>query len=651
MDKENEAAPERPEVSGAAWAMLGQASPEKADAFLDRQVSLAAKQEALTELQIKELHQELELRHWSLRFASVSALLKASFELALAAAITGIAIVLGALLWDAAHDHALVIESFSVPPDLAQRGLTGQAVAAQLLDRLQVMQDATDSARPADSYINNWDNDIKVEIPETGLSVGEFHRLLVSWLGHETHISGEVWHTADGLAITARVAGQGGATVTGKEAGFGPLLQQAAERIYERTQPYRYAAYIENEGDYPAGDGPERLARGRAILQRLTAEGGSFRERVWATLGLGANAQFSADIPESLVYYHQAAKLLPDFALAWSNAQSMETLLEHEEQSLVESRITERLLSRGGADMTPRAAAILVANVRGVIAYGTGDFTTARTQFAIAADLPDYGGVAEASREYVAVALGFLHEPGAAVAAWQAMPPAPTGESNADTRAGTKPQLDYAVGDWTAVLAGRAVAEAALQRTFYRNQVPQLIWPYVADAMAHTGDIEGAEALIAKTPMDCDACVVARGDIAVLKHDWKSADRWFALVSARTPSIPFADTAWGSALLQKGDFSAAIAHFAEAHKRGLHFADPLEMWGEALIAQNRSDLALAKFAEAAQYAPNWGRLHLKWGEALKWSGDAAGAAKQFAIAAHLDLTPVEQSERARMVHG
>ncbi len=74
-----------------------------------------------------------------------------------------------------------------------------------------------------------------------------------------------------------------------------------------------------------------------------------------------------------------------------------------------------------------------------------------------------------------------------------------------------------------------------------------------------------------------------------------------------------------------------------AHAQSPHYADPLEGWGEALIARNRSDLALAKFEEAAQYAPKWGRLHLKWGEALLWSGDKAGAQKQFAIAAKLHL--------------
>jgi cytochrome c-type biogenesis protein CcmH/NrfG len=115
------------------------------------------------------------------------------------------------------------------------------------------------------------------------------------------------------------------------------------------------------------------------------------------------------------------------------------------------------------------------------------------------------------------------------------------------------------------------------------------------------------------------------------------------MVSARSPSIPFADTDWGMMLLQKGDAAGAIEKFRSANRKGPHFADPLEGWGEALMAQNRSDLALTKFEQANRYAPNWGRLHLKWGEALLYSGDKDAAKKQFAIAEGLYLMSTERA--------
>jgi tetratricopeptide (TPR) repeat protein len=212
--------------------------------------------------------------------------------------------------------------------------------------------------------------------------------------------------------------------------------------------------------------------------------------------------------------------------------------------------------------------------------------------------------------------------------------------------------LAYGSGDWAAAARAGADADAALkpQPTLHWERAV-FVWPLWAESMARSGDMAGAEALIAKTPLDCDDCVRKRGRIAALKQDWTAAARWFALVSARSPHIPFADADWGAMLLAKGDVAGAVEKFKIANQKSPHFADPLEMWGEALIRQDRSDLALAKFAECAKYAPNWGRLHLKWGEALLWSGDKAGAQAQFARAAALDLSPKENAERARVSHG
>ena len=122
--------------------------------------------------------------------------------------------------------------------------------------------------------------------------------------------------------------------------------------------------------------------------------------------------------------------------------------------------------------------------------------------------------------------------------------------------------------------------------------------------------------LIGPVAPDNDGGLRARAQIAELQGQHARADWWFARAVAEAPSIPFAYTDWGHALLARGEPMAAIAKFTLANQKGPHFADPLEGWGEALMAKNHSDLALAKFAEADKYAPNWGRLHLKWGEAL-----------------------------------
>jgi hypothetical protein len=108
------------------------------------------------------------------------------------ASIIACSVVIGLaiLVWDAAHDTGLVIESFAAPPDLAQRGMTGQVVANQLLDEIADIQISADTPRPAASYANNWGDDLTVEIPETGVSIGELDRFLRAKLGHITRIKG-----------------------------------------------------------------------------------------------------------------------------------------------------------------------------------------------------------------------------------------------------------------------------------------------------------------------------------------------------------------------------------------------------------------------------------------------------------------------------
>ncbi len=225
-------------LDGLAAALVFQgASREKADAFLD-------KQGQLLDLQMEHLHEERELHHRHLSLKYFGDRLRIWLQL-LGIAI-GVLILsgLGALVWSAANDRGLVVESFSVPPDLAARGLTGQVVATRLLDKLAAMQDATDTARPANSYKNNWGGDLKVEIPDTGVSFAELGQFLRRTLGHETHITGEIVRTATGLSITARTEEGAAKTFEGADADLDALTQQSAEAIYEATQPYRYAIYL-----------------------------------------------------------------------------------------------------------------------------------------------------------------------------------------------------------------------------------------------------------------------------------------------------------------------------------------------------------------------------------------------------------------------
>src|SRR5579862_429847 len=267
MDKGEESRGASGEGTGAA---IGIAMNEagRDPSLADDARTLLREQARLARLQADDVDEDAALKRRSLHVRHASEIMKFAFELLIALVLLAIVAALGTAMCTAAHDNGLVIEAFSVPPDFAQRGLSGQVVASQLLDKLARMQAETNSIRPADTYRNNWGDDIKVEIPDTGISIGELNRYLGRWLGHETHITGEIWHTPAGIAVTTR-ATDAGTTFTGKETDLDSLLQKAAESIYAQTQPYRYAAFLGQVGRYPESmQVARRLAENAAPAER-----------------------------------------------------------------------------------------------------------------------------------------------------------------------------------------------------------------------------------------------------------------------------------------------------------------------------------------------------------------------------------------------
>lgn len=142
-----------------------------------------------------------------------------------------------------------------------ERGLSGPVLASQLLDRLTEMQAETDSLRAASTYANDWGDDIAVEIPSTGVSIGELRRYLRNWLGRQTRLSGEVFRLADGrIAVTARVSGRPASRSEGAVGELDELLRKQAEAIYAETQPYRYSVWLTRKG---------RNDEARVVLNKL----------------------------------------------------------------------------------------------------------------------------------------------------------------------------------------------------------------------------------------------------------------------------------------------------------------------------------------------------------------------------------------------
>jgi tetratricopeptide (TPR) repeat protein len=618
---------------------------EKQGRLSDEQIKVAGAQELVLRLQAEDLRREDKLRHWSLRVRHVSDVLKVAFEIAVAFIVLSIAAGIGAAIWTASQDDGLVIEPFLVPPDMAASGLSGQVVAGQLLDKLVQMQTATSSNRPAKSYANNWGNDIKVQIPDTGVSAGEAYHALSQWLGHQTRISGEVFHTANGIAVTARVAGDGAATFSGAERDLDSLVQDAAEQVYERTQPYRYAIYEVDKG---------KVAEARTALHRLVAEN-SRVERAWAELGLGTIEQNEAggDEHAALRYYRAAVADDPELGLAHADLADAERALGHDEARLTAIQLGLDLIHRGIV-ANPLCAKVREPFDRGVIADGLGDYRDAAKAYAEAIRLTGCPAGSNDARIELPLAFALQHDATAARMSENSLGdlPAPANRVDAIETAQVLNVaglwLNFALTDWPAI-KNETAEYAKLAPTLGGNGAMTyrtLGASMLALATAGSGDVGAGEAAVSATPLDCYFCARARGRIAALGRHWSDSAHWFAVATKLAPTLPFAWSEWGEMLLAHGDIDNAISKLAIAHRKGPNFADPLELWGEALMLENRSDLALEKFAEANNCAPRWGRLHLKWGEALVYLGRKDDARAQFQAASGADLSVTDQGRLA-----
>jgi len=160
-----------PGASAAAWSMLGAASRAKADAFLDRQI-------ALTDVQIEQLAQVERFEHSHLRWRRFNDLMKGGLQIVVL--IAGVAVLagIGFAMWSASRAEGLVVDSFTVPPSFAEAGVNGDVVAGDITSKLGAIREFAErlSISRSQDVRQERGEEIKVEIPETGVSVAQVWR-------------------------------------------------------------------------------------------------------------------------------------------------------------------------------------------------------------------------------------------------------------------------------------------------------------------------------------------------------------------------------------------------------------------------------------------------------------------------------------------
>jgi len=565
--------------------------------------------------------------------------------------MVGAAIVigLGAAMWNASQAGGMVVDAFSVPPQYVQSGITGEVVATDLTDKIGAIRDVglSRSFNYTQNVRKDSAEDIKVEIPEFGVSLGQVQRYLRLWLGHERHLTGNLRLLGEGkIALSVALDGERAVAASGASGDLDKMEQQVAERIFAGVEPINFVIYLAVENR-----GTESLA----AAERATQLAADPVERADA-YALWSSQTFSStgDAPLAIARARIATAIDARVMTGHIMVMRLATETGHDEESLQQA---QQLRGLKEADQPKEQQGRGSASM---LAEGAWFQRTETGSFAQAASEEECFRCTPATR--LLIQAGFFaraHDTAAGRAlagqavALDAKEATAAGERFGDNIHHVRYYLAANAGNWPAAVASaRAYAESLKSDPPMNPGIKAVrlrvrVAPLLAYALAMSGDAAGAQAAIDQTPDDCYDCTRARGLVAATAKQWGPADTWFARAVQQAPSIPFAYADWGQSLLARGQPDAAIAQFTLANQKGRHFADPLEGWAEALMAKSQSHLALTKFAEADKYAPNWGRLHLKWGEALVYAGKKDEAAKQFARAARLDLTPSDKAELAR----
>lgn len=551
-------------------------------------------------------------------------------------ALAAAAIVI-ALVWDATQSSGVVVTPFSVPGSLAERGLTGEVVAAEVQDRLLALQTATESFRAEESYEADWGDDIKVEIPQTGVSIGELQRWLRGWLGRRTRVSGAVTKVGEELRITVRVTGQSVSATSvlsqGPEQDLDKTVGASALALFKHTQPYRYGVWLRRQ---------DRLDEARAAFEEAANEQVG-TERAWALIGLSGVAGESGDSREAIRLLKDAIEIDPQLALAHSNLAEVLRVEGREEEAFLASRTTVNLL-RGSNHGKVASSAIPDLLAKQEWAQATSLADGARLLRAETARDQNFSSPIEKYRAAFrrADAFSIIHDWAAArreLGRWKDDEAALADQNNSD---GETPYLNLALAQerWEDVAenlpAEPAKGEPAENPLAITNR---------AETLAYTGRLPEAARLVSGTPLDCYSCLIRRGTIAALSGNHTAAEKWFKAASDLAPSLPHAPQAWGRARLNRGDTKGALAQFRIAASRAPNWADPIAWRGQALARQGKHAAAVQQYRSAFQIAPKWGRLHLLWSHSLNRMGRVAEARDHAQLANRHGLSKLDRIGR------
>jgi hypothetical protein len=618
------------------------------DELFTAQTELLRDQRHHMALQFKLEHRAKRIDVWSKRLKLVLQGVTVTAALAAAGAI-------GLIARRAHEDHSLVLSAFDVSSDLTAKGVSGRSTASDLMDKVLLMQRQTATSQQGAQVRADEGRQIRLEMPETGISLAEVQSVIEDLLAHRTPISGSLDTVHGGpddgsLALSVRVGNAPGVRILQPDGDLDALLQKGAEAVEQAAEPFRFAAWLQQNGRTPETD----------VLYRRLSRQGPAAQRSMALERLAYNEPSPSEAQRLL---KAAIDLDPLNTAAMNN---LSTMLPESEEALALLRRAVQTASRQDPDW-PFNRLGTQANADDILGQYADGLRSGCLRFgvktcdsrvftdrALATDADNAARDASAPTRLAAAAYRIVmaHDLGSAKRLLDAQPSPDMGRSEgyrAFVEAiwlNARTEFAYGAGDWNAALTLAPKVGDAVSKTRPYFGIHSTL-SSTALPLAHLGRFAEADAAAAALS-DCYLCLVVKGQVAAIEKRWAQADQWFAKADAMAPSFPQADTAWGESLLARGDPDGAVAKLKVAVKRTPHNADPIETWGEALMAKGDFRGGAAKFAEAAKYAPYWGRLHLKWAEALAKAGMADEARAQKQTAASLDLAAAERLELDRL---
>jgi tetratricopeptide (TPR) repeat protein len=546
----------------------------------------------LLSLQMEHLHEQRALTLAHLRMRRFTDRQKFTNQMLITLGAVAAVALLGVMLHDAFTSQSVIVDPFDSPPALATRGLSGKVVASALLDQLTKLQAVSRGSADRRALSNAWTGDIKVEVPSTGVSIGEIDRLLKSRFGHDLHIDGDLVQTdTGGLALTVRGDGVLPKTFAGAAADLDKLTTQAAEYVYGQAQPALFASYL-----IDAGRNQEAITFSQAAYSTAAASERPYLLNSWAN----ALGNVGGSATQALALYRAALVLKPDYWVAYNNVMNSAWALGDEEGAW---RAGETMRDAAGG-RPGRAPELYYQN------WDTLTWNLQAWRAATVADAENHAGVGTLTNSdapSIADIDARLHDEADAELQLQ------TAQSSAADP--TIAAITHFVHGRLAAEAGDIAKAASEMEAFgvaFADPLVSSDYPgyncWIAPAEAAAGHFDRAEAALKAGGHFVD-CYRFRADILDQRGDWPAAQRAYQDAVAIAPDLPAAYYSWGLALSRHNDLAGAAQKFAAANQRGPHWADPLKAWGDVLMRQGQREDAIEKYDEALKYAPAWKALH------------------------------------------